>query len=61
MLQISPDSKSLDTPEDDGSMSAGKTVNRLSDIFDFHCMSPGSAQRFRDNDMHQNKDLKRVA
>ena len=25
------------------------------------CMSPKSAQRFWDNDMHQNKDLKRVA
>jgi hypothetical protein len=24
-------------------------------------MSPRSAQRFWDNDMHQNKDLKRVA
>jgi len=26
-----------------------------------YCMSPRSAQRFWDNDMHQNKDLKRVA
>ncbi|RWB22411.1 MAG: hypothetical protein EOS40_02930 [Mesorhizobium sp.] len=25
------------------------------------CMSPKSAQRFWENDMHQNKDLKRVA
>jgi len=24
-------------------------------------MSPGSVQRFWDNDMHKNKDLKRVA
>ncbi|TIT99563.1 MAG: hypothetical protein E5W55_04640 [Mesorhizobium sp.] len=26
----------------------------------FQCMSPKSAQRFWENDMHQNKDLKRV-
>ena len=25
------------------------------------CMSPKSAQRFWDNDMHQTKDLKRAA
>ncbi|MBY4609236.1 hypothetical protein K6M90_16435 [Rhizobium sp. 9T] len=25
------------------------------------CMSPGNVQRFRDNDMHQNKGLKRAA
>ena len=24
------------------------------------CMSPGNVQRFRDNDMHKNKELKRV-
>jgi hypothetical protein len=37
----------------------GRTIERECD--ESQCMSPRSAQRFWDNDMHQNKDLKRVA